>query len=182
MIAAATSDPAPMGMSSTAGEFANPEIASNTSATSSDAGTAVAAAAANEGALAPASGMGASMAGVAERHAAMAVVDDRRTRAPAGCTKAAAAKLRSIATKAKTRAICNPTSLLQIETKSETSNNLCTSQPCLGTGKRQHSMGICARSVIHTRPARSHLLRRDRSWPTLCYPRYTARSYVWRGS
>jgi hypothetical protein len=71
---------------------------------------------------------------------------------------------------------------LQIETKSETSNNLCTSQPCLGTGKRQHSMGICARSVIHTRPARSHLLRRDRSWPTLCYPRYTARSYVWRGS
>lgn len=113
MIAAATSDPAPMGMSSTAGEFAKPEIASNTSATSSDAGTAVAAAAANEGALAPASGMGASMAGVAERHAAMAVVDDRRTRAPAGCTKAAAAKLRSIATKAKTRAIRNPTSLLQ---------------------------------------------------------------------
>ena len=105
MIAAATSDPAPMGMSSTAGEFANPEIASNTSATSSDAGTAVAAAAENEGALAPASGMGASMAGVAERHAAMAVVDDRRTRAPAGCTKAAAAKLRSIATKAKTHAI-----------------------------------------------------------------------------
>ena len=110
MIAAATSDPAPMGMSSTAGEFAKPEIASNTSATSSDAGTAVAAAAANEGALAPASGRGASMVGVAERHAAMAVVVDRRTRAPAGCTKAAAAKLRSIATKAKTRAI---TSLLQ---------------------------------------------------------------------
>ena len=105
MIAAATSDPAPMGMSSTAGEFAKPEIASNTSATSSDAGTAVAAAAANEGALAPASGRGASMAGVAERHAAVAVVVDRRTRAPAGCTKAAAAKLMSIAKTAKMRAM-----------------------------------------------------------------------------
>ena len=105
MIAAATSDPAPMGMSSTAGEFAKPEIASNTSATSSDAGTAVAAAAANEGALAPASGRGASMAGVAERHAAVAVVVDRRTRVPAGCTKAAAAKLMSIAKTAKMRAM-----------------------------------------------------------------------------
>ena len=105
MIAAATSDPAPMGMSSTAGEFAKPEIASNTSATSSDAGIAVAAAAANDGALAPASGRGASMAGVAERHAAVAVVVDRRTRAPAGCTKAAAAKLMSITKTAKMRAM-----------------------------------------------------------------------------